>query len=70
MKQTVIVNTTGLFPDKKTRSWQEINVSVGSPKENNFSCFPGYTFNTEPLWGSTVTEESPFTRSFDCFNDD
>ncbi len=46
-----ILVTVGFCPPKKEKGYH--------------SGFPGFTFNTEPLWGSTIMEESPFIKSFD-----
>lgn len=64
MKQTVIENTSGLW------EWYphvDVEVSVigkyAGKRESRF-----YDIDTAidtPLWGSTVTEDSPFIRPFE-----
>lgn len=64
MKQTVIENASGLW-----RRYPHVDVEVaviGKNAENRGSCF--YDIDTAidtPLWGSTVTEDSPYTRPFE-----
>jgi len=64
MKQTVIENTSGLWERFPHR---DIEISTGSKyKEKSYNCFYEIdSASSTPLWGSTVTEDSPFIRPFE-----